>query len=121
MPEYLLSVHIASDSTTEPRTDEQMREFMRKVGELEKEMEAAGALMSSGRLDAVESAKVARTDAGETLITDGPFVETKEHLGGFYIVSSENIDEALTWAAKTSACINQPIEVRPFVGLSQTG
>ncbi|CAN5685406.1 hypothetical protein BH20ACT23_BH20ACT23_12750 [soil metagenome] len=45
---------------------------------------------------------------------DGPFAEAKEHLGGFYIVNAGDIDEALSWAQKTSACVGMPIEVRPF-------
>ena len=48
------------------------------------------------------------------MITDGPFAETKEQLGGFYIVNAKDLDEALSWASKTTACIGPPIEVRPF-------
>jgi hypothetical protein len=52
--------------------------------------------------------------SGEVLTTDGPFVESKEHLGGFYIVDAEDLDAALAWASKTTAIIGAPIEVRPF-------
>jgi hypothetical protein len=80
-------------------------------------MTAADALVHSGRLAEAETARVVRAERGETLITDGPFAETKEQLGGFYIVNAKDMDEALSWASKTSACIGRPIEVRPFFGL----
>jgi hypothetical protein len=96
-------------------TDEQMRQFMRDVGELERDMNGAGALVYSGRLADVDTATVVRVDAGETITIDGPFAEAKEHLGGFYIVSANDLDEALLWASKTSACVRRPIEVRPFL------
>jgi hypothetical protein len=120
MPQYLLSVHSVDDEATEPMTDEQMQEFMRGVGELEREMNAAGALVYSGRLADVDTATVVRAQGGETLITDGPFAEAKEHLGGFYIVNANDLDEALSWAAKTSACVARPIEVRPFFEMPGT-
>jgi hypothetical protein len=95
-------------------TDEQMQELMRTIGELEQEMKAADALVYSGRLADSDAAKVVQVERGETLTTDGPFAETKEQLGGFYIVDASDIDEALEWATKTSACVGRPIEVRPF-------
>jgi hypothetical protein len=111
---YLLSVHIVEGQPREPMTDEQMQDMMRRIGELEREMKAADALVYSGRLADVEAAAVVRSENGQTMITDGPFAETKEHLGGFYIVNANDIEEARSWAAKTSACIGRPIEVRPF-------
>jgi hypothetical protein len=114
MTQYLLSVHTVEGEAREPMTEEQMQELMRKVGELEREMTAADALVYSGRLADVDTATVVRVEGGETLTTDGPFAEAKEHLGGFYIVNASDIDVALSWASKTSACIERPIEVRPF-------
>ena len=114
MVQYLLSVHTVDGEAREPMTDEQMQEFMRKIGDLEDEMKAADALVHSGRLAGAETASVVRVELGETMITDGPFAETKEQLGGFYIVNAKDLDEALSWASKTSACIGRPIEVRPF-------
>src|SRR6266480_8166183 len=95
-------------------TDAQMQEVMRKVGELEEEMKAVGAWVYGGRLHKADTATVVRVDGGETLTTDGPFAEAKEHLGGFYIINSADLDEALAWASKTSHCVRRPIEVRPF-------
>jgi hypothetical protein len=114
MAQYLLSVHTVDGEPREPMTDEQMQGLMRTVGELEQEMNAADALVYSGRLADVDTATVVRVERGETLTTDGPFAEAKEHLGGFYIVNASDLDEALSWASKTSACIRRPIEVRPF-------
>jgi hypothetical protein len=114
MARYLLSVHSVEGEAREPMTGEQMEAFMRSIGELEQEMHAAGALVYSGRLADVDTATVVRVDHDETLITDGPFAEAKEHLGGFYIVDAEDLDGAISWASKTSACIGRPIEVRPF-------
>ena len=115
MPQYLLSVHTVDGEAREAMSDEQMQEFMRTVGELEREMNAAHALVYSGRLAGVDTATVVRAERGETLTIDGPFAEAKEHLGGFYIVNANDLDEALSWASKTSACVGRPIEVRPFL------
>ena len=65
-----------------------------------------------------DTATVVRATNGEIVTTDGPFVEAKEHLGGFYVVSAEDLDAALALAAKVSQAIQQPIEVWPFAGVA---
>ena len=75
---------------------------------------SAGALVFSGRLLEPETATVVRMTGGELLTTDGPFAESKEHLGGFYIIEAADLDAALAWASKTTEAVGQPIEVRPF-------
>jgi hypothetical protein len=114
---YLLSVHTVAGEARESMTDEQMQNFMRKIGELEEEMTEANALVYSGRLADPDAAAVVRVERGEAITTDGPFAETKEQIGGFYIVNANDLEEALSWAAKTSACVGRPIEVRAFVVL----
>jgi hypothetical protein len=114
MPRYLLSAHTVEGKPREPMTQEQMRETSERVGELEEEMRAAGALALGGRLHQPSSAQVVRVADGETLITDGPFAESKEHLGGFYVIDAEDIEAALSWAAKTAECVSTAIEVRAF-------
>jgi hypothetical protein len=114
MPRYLLSVHTVEGEGRGPMTDEQMQGFMRRIGELEQEMKSADALVYSGRLQGPETARVVSVTDAKALTTDGPFAETKEHLGGFYIVNAGDMDEALSWAQKTSECVGMPIEVRPF-------
>ena len=116
MARYLLSVHTVEGEAREATTDEQMQEMMRKIGELEREMKSADALVYSGRLHGPETATVVSVTDRGALTTDGPFAEAKEHLGGFYIVNADDIDEALSWGRKTSACIGRPIEVRPLLG-----
>ncbi len=117
MPQYLLSVHTGAapqGAAPEPMTPEQMQQSYQQVLALEEEIKAAGAWVFSGRLTEPELATVVRAAAGEVLTTDGPFVESKEHLGGFYIIAADDLDAALGWAGRTSAIIGMPIEVRPF-------
>jgi hypothetical protein len=114
MPKYLLSVHSVQGQARAPMTDEEMTQMSTRVRALEDEMNSADALVFGGRLHQPDSATVVRVTNGETLTTDGPFAETKEHLGGFYIIEADDLDGALSWAAKTAECVNTAIEVRPF-------
>lgn len=118
MTQYLLSVHGGNGKTQEPMTDEQLRRGYEQVGQLEAEMKASRALVFVGRLHGPESARVVRPSKGRVRATDGPFAETKEHLGGFYIVEAPDLDAALEWASKVTLAINAPIEVREFVDLT---
>jgi hypothetical protein len=115
MPQYLLSVHSVDGEPREPMTEERMQQFMEQIGALEEEMKAAGAWVFSGRLHEPDTATVVRASGGEVLTTDGPFAESKEHLGGFYIIEADDLDAALAWGSKTTAIVGSPIEVRPFV------
>ena len=114
MSRYLLSVHSVEGEARDPMTEEQMQQFMEQIGALEEEMKSAGAWVFSGRLHAPDTATVVRMSEGEVLTTDGPFAESKEHLGGFYIIEADDFDAALSWASKTAECVNTAIEVRSF-------
>jgi hypothetical protein len=114
MAHYLLSVHTVDGEVRDPMTDEEMQQSWQQIQALEKEMKSTGAWVFSGRLHEPDTATVVRTSGGEVLTTDGPFAESKEHLGGFYIVEAEDLDAALAWASKVTAAIRKPIEVRPF-------
>lgn len=114
MPRYLLSVHVRN-AAPRPPSEEDMRESMARIGELEREMQAANALVFSGRLDEPGAAAVVRADGDETITTDGPYAESKELIGGFYIVDAPDRDAALRWAARTTAAVGMPIEVWPFL------
>jgi len=122
MSQYLLSVHTASDpdqhgdAPEHSMTPEMMQDFMNKVMALEEEMEAAGTFAFSGRLADPAAATVVRSSGGDHILTDGPFVEAKEHIAGFYIINADDLDAALGWARKVVDCIGAPIEVRPFSG-----
>ncbi len=120
MAQYLLSVHMAADaSPPSSMTDEQVSDLMNAIAELESEMRSSGALVFSGRLTGADRASVVDAQNGSVLTTDGPYVEAKESIGGFYIIKAEDLDSARAWAAKTSAVIRTPIEVRPFVDSRQ--
>ena len=114
MPQYLLSVHSVDGQASAPITDEQMQQFHKQLGMLEAELKSTGAWVFGGRLHEPDTATVVRVSNGTVLTTDGPFMESKEHLGGFYIINAEHLDAALAWASKVTACVMQPIEVRPF-------
>jgi len=119
MTQYLLSVHSVEGEARDPMSEEDMRQFMERVGVLEQEMRSAGAWLFGGALHEPDTATVVRMADGEVLTTDGPFAESKEHLGGFYIIEADNLDAALAWASKTTAAVSKPIEVRPFRHVSQ--
>jgi hypothetical protein len=114
MTRYLLAVHTGADESPASMTEEQAREGYARISALEQEMEAADALVFSGRLGAPDSARVVQAGNGKVLTTDGPYLEAKEAIGGFYIVEAPSLNEALAWASKTSAAVGMPIEVRPF-------
>jgi hypothetical protein len=111
---YLLSVHSVEGEARDPMTDEEMQQSWMQIHALEEEMRSAGAWVFSGRLHDPDTATVVRISGGEVITTDGPFVEAKEHLGGFYIIQAEDLDAAVAWASKVTAAIKVPIEVRPF-------
>jgi hypothetical protein len=116
MNQYLLSVYDVEGQVegASPTADE-MGAFMGRVIALEEEMERAGAFAFGGALHAADATTVVRGGTGlDKVTTDGPFVEAKEHIGGFYIVNAEDLDEALKWAEKVVEAIDHDIEVRPF-------
>lgn len=121
MSQYLLSVHSRSggeasaEPNQQPPTPEMMQEMMGRIIALEAEMEATGTFAFSGRLADPDAATVVRSNDGDMAMTDGPFVEAKEHIAGFYVINADDLDAALAWAGKVVDCIGAPIEVRPFV------
>jgi hypothetical protein len=78
------------------------------------EMRAAGVSEHGEALQPTATATTVRSKNGEPIVTDGPFAETKEHLGGFWIIEAPDLDAALRIAAEGSAACRQPVEVRPF-------
>ena len=116
MNQYLLSVYeVEGQVSGGPATAKEMRAFMGRVIALEEEMDRAGAFAFGGALHGPDAASVVRGGTGlDKVTTDGPFVEAKEHIGGFYIVNAADLDEALAWAAKVVEATNHDIEVRPF-------
>ena len=118
MNQYLLSLHSAPGACSQSMPPEEMQKAFQKIEALENEMKSGGAWMFSGRLTEAESATVVCNTNGKVLMTDGPFLESKEHVAGFYIIQAADLDAALAWATKVTNCVGQPIEVRPFFGLA---
>jgi hypothetical protein len=118
MTRYLLSTHTVGDEQREPMTDEEMRESYQRLATIEQDMNTSGVWVFSARLHEPETATVVRVAGGEVLTTDGPFVESKEHLAGFYIIEAEDLDAALSWAARVTEAIDRPIEVRPLAAFA---
>ena len=114
MARYLLSVHTVEGEVREPMTEQEMQESWKQLGILEREMQSSGTWVFSGRLHEADTATVVRVSNGNVMTTDGPFAESKEHLGGFYIIEAADLDAALGWASKVTRAIRVPIEVRPF-------
>jgi len=114
VPNYLLSVCYPADAT-QPAPDE-LAAIMTRVGALSAEMQAAGVWVFGGGLHGPSSATVVEDRDGEVVLTDGPFIESKEQIGGITIVDVADLDAALSWGARKAAAIGVPIEVRPFAG-----
>ena len=111
MKPYLLSVYQPSET---PPAGLDMDEIGRQVAAFEQELKDAGAWVFSGGLHPPSTATVVRDRGGETLMTDGPFAEGKEFLGGLTIIAAEDLDEALEWGRKAARATTLPVEVRPF-------
>jgi hypothetical protein len=116
MPRYLLSAHSVEGQAAPAMSPQEVERVTAQVLALEEEMKSSGAFVLVGRLHAPDTATVVRMSAGEVITTDGPFAESKEHLGGFYIIDAADLDAALMWAGRVTALVNTPIEVRPFAG-----
>ena len=114
MKQYLLSIYQPDGGTPPPEVLEQI---MRDVNTLVQETKTAGAWVFNGGLHPPGTATVVRFTGGDALITDGPYTEGKEHVGGFLIVKASDLDAALVWARKVARVLTPlAIEVRPFQG-----
>jgi hypothetical protein len=118
MAHYLLSVHSVEGEVREPPGDAELQEMQQRLGDVEKDLKATGAWVFSARLDEPAAARVVREGGAGLLTTDGPFSESKEHVGGFYLIEAADLDAALGWAARVTAAIHAPIEVRPLAGFA---
>jgi hypothetical protein len=112
MKQYLLSVCYPAGATQPPA--DVLQRIMRDVIGVQKEMQAAGVWIFSGGLHPASTATVLREQAGKMVTTDGPFIESKEQIGGITILKVADLDAALAWARKLAHAIGVPIEVRPF-------
>jgi hypothetical protein len=109
MPKFLVAIQFPDDY--DPALED--AGMMRDVQALNEEMEAAGARDFAGGLEQASLAKSLRKQPnGDVLVTDGPYTETKEHIGGFWILECADLDEALGWARKAVVACRVPVEVR---------
>jgi hypothetical protein len=118
MTQYLLSIY-QPDAPPPPEVMARMDQIMANVNALVDQAKSAGAWVFNGALHAPSTATVVRLENGHELTTDGPFVEGKEHIGGFLIVDAPDLDAALAWGRKLAGVLGDgqnslPIEVRPF-------
>lgn len=121
MAKYLLSTHTVEGEPPPAMSEAEMQQTWQRMSRLEDEMKASGAWFLSARLHGPDTATVVRMSGndGDVVTTDGPFVESKEHIAGFYIIEAPDLDAALGWAAEVTVCIKRPIEVRPFMDVAQ--
>ncbi len=113
MKQYLLSIYQPDGAPPPP---EVLGPIMRDIDALVQEMKVSGAWVFNGGLHHPSTATVVRLQDGELLMTDGPFAEGKEHVGGCIIIKAPDLDAALVWGHKATRATTLPIEVRPFQG-----
>jgi hypothetical protein len=120
MPKYLALIY-SEEPTAEP-TPEQTAQVMEAYGEFTSKLGASGAMLGGEALHPTNTATTIHVEGGkggEVVTTDGPFAETKEALGGFYLLDCADLDEALGWAAQIPGAWYGHVEVRPIVDISQ--
>ncbi|MFG3524918.1 YciI family protein [Nocardia nova] len=108
MPEYLLSIYQPDSGAPDAET---MERIVAELHRLNEELRESGSWVFTGGLHAADSATVVRADG---LITDGPYLEGKEHIGGIWVIAAADLDAALAWGRKAAAATTLPIEIRPF-------
>lgn len=113
MAQYLLSVWHDDEYEVDFSGDE-MQRVVAQVDRFNTELEDAGAWVFGGGLHPASSATVVRPSAGDVSMTDGPFAESKEQMGGFWVIDAADFDMALDWARKAAVACEGPVEVRPF-------
>ena len=111
MTQYLVAIHHPDDYDPSVETEAMSRD----IDVLNDEMVAAGVRIFVGGLSAASNARsLLAQPNGKVLITDGPYLETKEHIGGFWVLKAADLDEALAWGRKAAVACRAPVEVRPF-------
>jgi hypothetical protein len=114
---YMLAVQ--NDESVPLPTGAEWDASLARVGVVNDDMQAKGVWVFAGGLRPSDSATVVRVRNGATTMTDGPFAETKEQIGGFWVIEVDDLDAALDWAQRCAEACGGPIEVRPFDDLSQ--
>jgi hypothetical protein len=118
MTQYFLSVHHdeAGDAAMAAMTPDDMQRLFTQVDGFNTRLQAEGAWVFAGGLQPIDQATTVDASGDKPVITDGPFAESKEYLGGFWIIEAADLDAALAWAAEGSAACEGKVEVRPLQG-----
>jgi hypothetical protein len=114
MPQFLLTLHTATSEESPEMSRDEMKRSWTEIQAVNEALKSSGAWVYGGRLDEPSEAKVVRPRNSRIRVTDGPFIEAKEQIGGFYIIAAEDLDAAIDWASRTSDAVRRPIEVRRF-------
>ncbi len=112
MPKYLVAIHHPENYDGSKEGPQMIKD----IDDLNIEMQKAGARFFAGGLQEIQRAKSLRSQGGKVVVTDGPYLETKEHIGGFWILDAANMDEAQEWGRKAVLACRAPVEVREFLG-----
>jgi hypothetical protein len=112
MTQYLLAVHMVDGEA--PPSDEDIQAAYAAVDAFNEKLQAQGAWVFAGGLHPADVATVVDATGGDVIVTDGPFAEAKEHLGGFWVIEAADLDAAMKWAEEGSRACRGPVEVRPF-------
>lgn len=118
--QYMFLIY-GDEKAYESLTPAQMGDVMAAFGSYTNALLEAGVLRGGSELAPVRSATTVRVRANKPEVTDGPFAETKEQLGGYYLVDCANLDEAIAWAGRCPGAQFGSVEVRPLVGDAATG
>ena len=112
MPQYLVSVWFV-DGAPEP-SEEEMTQSGKDVDALNDELQKSGSWVFAGGLHPADTATVVQVEGSDVVTTDGPFAESKEHLGGFWVIRADDLDAALAIGRRATVACRAPVEVRPF-------
>lgn len=115
MPQYLISVWHDESYDVDFSTPEAQRRVA-QVGAFNEELQKAGAWVFAAGLHPASSATVVRSSGGQVSMTDGPYAETKEQMGGFWVIEAPDLDAALEWARRAAEASGEPVEMRPAQG-----
>jgi hypothetical protein len=112
--QYMLLIY-DEEGSWEARSEHERNAIYEEYFALSRDLHAQGKLIGSNELQSTATATSVRVKDGETIVSDGPYAETKETLGGYYLIEAESLDEALEWAARIPAARDGLVEVRPVV------
>jgi len=112
MTQYLLSVYMSESDQT--MSEDEIQQIYQAVDDFNDKVKSAGAWVFAGGLEPAEAATTVDATKSEPIVTDGPYAESKEYLGGFWVIEAPDLDAALTWAKEGSAACAGKVEVRPF-------